>query len=625
MNRPCRDENRAQTPGRFHDKIRKLRTDRPSNLTPNIVKTMFSTPLRRPSITTVLSWLIILLPLGVYLAYLPDFGELQNNDYYHVLSRVVDSDGPKPGLEPWLQVTANEHLATVPALLYTANALWNHGNNRGLTLFALAMMAASFALLYRLLPRRIRRSPWARLLFATHLAVFIFTPVAGHNVAMGFSGTQWFLANALAMLAISLVVSRAGREGRPWIYPVLVLIGGVGALTYSTHLAVWPALLFGALVLRRPKAQIASLVVCSAVIYGFYSQRYHTPSHHPAPNTTDFGTLLSYIGTYLGSTFSGRLEIARLVGWTGLLATIGIWISTLIPAPRATRIEAAPWMMIGLYGLVNAVGTAVGRSGMGIEQALASRYASLPGFFWLSSGVLGVLLWQRRQLPLPHRKWMVAICLGGWLLLVHASYKRGVVVLDSFASRASLQRIATLAMRRGYPDVDIVRRCVTPDIPTLVRQLRALRILRHVPFDQKLPPLLPRQVASDRLSSEPHPEARGFFQDLQILPDHPMVRVEGWAWNAKAPVMEVLLIDSQGNVRGELLTGIHRAWEARTFGPSALTSGWAGYVNGDLLVRQLDVYIRVAGDRRFYPLPRTQNLRDKVRILSQRSARANPR
>ncbi len=573
-----------------------------------------------PSVATLLTWVVILLPLGLYLSYLPDFGELQNNDYYYVLSRVMDGDGPKPGLEPWLRVTANEHLATVPALIYSANALWNHGNNRALTAFALTMMAVVFTLLYRLLPRRIRRDHWLRLAFATHLAIFVFTPVAGHNVAMGFSGTQWFLANALAMAAISLLVSRRGRENRPSLYALLLLAGGVGALTYSTNMSVWPALLFGALALRRPRAQVVGLLLCAGLIYFFYSQRYYTPSHHPTPNTRDTSTLLSYIGTYLGSSFSGRVEMARLLGWVGLLLAPSLWLWVLFRVKRSTRIEAAPWLMVGAYGLVNAIGTAVGRSGMGIEQALASRYATLPGFFWASTGVLFALLWQRRAIPLPRGKAMVVAGLAAWLFLAHATYKRGVVVLDSFASRASLQHVATLAMRRGYPDVAIVRRCVTPGIPTLVQQLRHLRALEHVPFDQKLPPVLPRRVAPFRLSREPHPEARGFFQDLHPLERHPMVRVEGWAWNESAPVMEVLFIDSQGNVRGELLTGIHRAWEARVLGRHALRSGWAGYVERGRLLGDLKVYIRVAGDRTFYPLPQTQNLRDKLRLLEKPSS-----
>lgn len=584
------------------------------------MKSNLSRAFRQLSLSSLLAWVVILLPLGLYLSYLPSFGELQNNDYYYVLSRVMDSDGPKPGFEPWLRVTANEHQATVPALIYAANTLWNHGNNRALTAFALTMMAVVFALLYRLLPRRIRRNPWLRLAFASHLAIFAFTPVAGHNVAMGFSGTQWFLANVLAVGAISLLVSRQGREGRPSLYALLLLAGGVGALTYSTNMSVWPALVFGALILRRPRAQVVSLLLCAGLIYFFYSQRYYTPSHHPDPNTRDASTLLSYAGAYLGSTFSGRVEIARVVGWIGLLATSSLWLWVLFRVPRPARIEAAPWMMVGAYGLVNAIGTAVGRSGMGIEQALASRYATLPGLFWASAGVLLALLWQRRAIPLPRGRAMVVAGVAVWLLIAQASYKRGVVVLDSFASRASLQRIATLAMRRGFPDVAIVKRCVTPDIPTLVKQLRHLRALEHVPFDHKLPPLLPRHVAPFRLSKKPHPEARGFFQDLQPLEGHPMVRVEGWAWNEEAPVMEVLFVDSQGNVRGELLTGIHRAWEARVLGRQALRSGWAGYVERARLTRDLKVYIRVAGDRTFYPLPQTQNLRDKLHLLSRHSS-----
>ena len=47
---------------------------------------------------------------------------------------------------------------------------------------------------------------------------------------------------------------------------------------------------------------------------------------------------------------------------------------------------------------------AVSRSGFGVEQATASRYATLPALFWMSTLVLTVLYVRQLQPTVPESK-----------------------------------------------------------------------------------------------------------------------------------------------------------------------------------------------------------------------------
>ena len=74
-------------------------------------------PQAKPAVATSILWTFILLPLFVYLVFLPAFGSLQNNDYYYILGRLIEGDGFSKDAKLWLTVKSNEHRATVPALI----------------------------------------------------------------------------------------------------------------------------------------------------------------------------------------------------------------------------------------------------------------------------------------------------------------------------------------------------------------------------------------------------------------------------------------------------------------------------------------------------------------------------
>ena len=569
-----------------------------------------------------LVWTLILAPLLLYLSYLPRFGYLQNNDYYTVLHSVLDGEQFSRDPMVWIGVKANEHLALFPSLIYAANALLNHGNNRALTLFTLTLMAWVFTMLYRRLPEAEREDPGLRIFFGLSLSAFAFTPVAAHNVAMGFSGTQWFLANALSMTAVALFTTRGAAAGagdwRSWftLYGTLLVLGVVGVFSYTTSLCVWPALLLGVFWLGLSWRHLVGLVVCGLFCVGLFLWFYETLAYHPEHNTRDWLGLAKYMAVYFGSPFTENLRLAKVLALLGALTAGALHLGVLRGPLRDQRRLLAPWLMVQVYALGSALGTAVGRSNFGQEQALASRYATLPGLFWAALFVsLGLLALRSRPSAFGGRR-LMALFLAGllWLVLLGSTFIRGLGVMDSFAARASRQQVTTLMLLRGYGETELLRLTLTsyPRGVWLVHD--ALKAMGHVPFDRTLPEPEPRQIERARLQPTRPPELQGYWQNLYPVEETPeKVRVRGWAYGEGRRVEDVVLADDAGKVHGELIVGIERPWVAKTSG--VRPTGWEGYVTREALLSGLTAYARWEGDPAWYPLKRGGKLDDELEEL----------
>lgn len=576
-------------------------------------------------LSRVASWALILFPLWVYLFFVPRFGYLQNNDYYTILGSVLEGEQFSRDPGTWIWVKANEHLALVPTLIYTANILLNHGNNRALTLWTLLLMGVVFTLLYRHLPEEIRARPGPRIVFGLSISMFAFTGVAAHNVAMGFSGTQWFLANVLAMTAMTLLV-RLGDQGKPFqLYGGLFLCGLVGVFSYTTHLTVWPALLVGVYLLDLRPRHYLGLALCGLVFCGVFLMGYEKLSYHPEHNTRDWLGLAKYMAAYFGSPFTMKLRLAKILALAGALAAGWLLFSVSFGSLRPLRRELAPWLMVQIYALFSSLGTAVGRSNFGQDQALASRYATLQGLFWAALFVsLGLVAWRHRERVQRWPRSALIGCAVLWLALQVATFARGWPVLESFAARASRQDVTTLMLLRGYHETEMLRLTLTSYPRGVWNVHDALVALDHVPFDRTIPEREPRQIDPGLLrTTRPEPR-QGYFHTLLPVQDNEgWVRVQGWAHSPEEEVEEVILVDAGGMTRGELVTGILRRGASQKLGRRMRPVGWEGYVEAEHLLRGLKAYARWSGDPAYYPLKDGGSLEeqlDELRMLHTGSA-----
>ncbi len=559
-------------------------------------------------------WVIILLPLGVYLFFVPGFGAAQNNDYFGSITSLLGAEASlSERVEQFVFARSNEHRIAVPMLVYAANLALAAGSNRPLSAFAVAMMLVVFVLLYRCLPPPATATAARRIFFGLVLACFAFTPVAAHNIAMGFSGTMWFLANAAFVGGLAVLVKRGRDAGVLGLVPV-ALLGVVGLFSYSTSLAMWPALVIGALCLGLSWRQHAALLVMALASYGYYFTTYATPGHLPSPNTGNPRAAIEFFGIYLGGIYTTDLVTARWIGWCGAVAFVML-VVVVVARRRDHLAVLAPWLSIMTFGLVNAVGTSIGRSNFSAQMGVASRYATLPGLFWAGLLVAMGCLWvvrdgdrslataarsSHRRTTLPAvapvlAMVAVSVVAGG---LIAAMYGRGLPLLEAFVDRAHNQRLAVLALIRGHNDIDALR-MLTPAPAEAWRSRDVFIRLGHYPFDR--PPAQPPATLAPLGSALPTGLLGGVLSRARTAEG--TIRPTGWASTAPGTprITDWAVADAEGHTVGALIGEL-----PTPRGGASMTdqrfAGWGGYAIG-IDPQALRVFVRLEADPAWYPLP----------------------
>lgn len=547
-------------------------------------------------------WLVVLLPALLYLAFLPHFGALQNNDYFgSILTYLGTEGGFAAHAERYVQARSNEHRIALPMLVYDLNYRLSRGSNRPLSALAVALMGIVFVLLYRLLPLAARQPPVHQAAFGLLVAAFVFTPVAAHNVAMGFSGIMWFMSNVMFISALVVLVRRGPEGGLAALWPI-AFFGALGLFSYSTSLSMWPALVVAALCLRLGWRKITLLTAFAILAYGYYFATYATMRGQPGPNTDDPGAALAFFGIYLGGIFTRDTALATWIGWGGALLALALVVFVLVRR-RALLPRLAPWLAIQAFGVSNAAGTAIGRSNFGDQMAVSSRYATLPGFFWAGLLLSAAVLSLERALAARRRRVALCAVFAVFLALAVPMYVRGVALLEAFANRALFQRLAELALVRGYYD-SYAMHAVTPVVEEFWRARGPLIRLGHHPFDRPHPP--PADSAIAPRAAKPHPALRGAMTGVSRTEDGTL-RPVGWSLAERAhgdgPGIEAMaVVDAAGRPVGELILGLPTPAEARRAGVQDPHTGWAGYARG-VAPEGLRIYARLSGDPRWYPLP----------------------
>lgn len=544
--------------------------------------------------------LALLAPALLYLARLPAFPTLPHNDYYVILSDLLDGEHLSHDPVRWLTVRSNEHRVTIPCLLYAANIALTRGHNWVLSAIALASMAAVAASLYRLLPADLRRAP-AALAFAVPIGLFAFTPVAAHNVFLGFSGTMWLLSNAFAIGAMALLVH--GQERESVAGPIA--LGALGAFTYSTNYSLWPCLVAGALLLPGRRRRALVLAVAAAVVLFVAVSGYHKPEYHPDPVKSP-RPLLQFLGAYLGSPLALEAGTARILGWLGLAWAAGLGVVTL-KADGERRRDLVPWAMVALFALGNGMGTAVGRAGFSIGMALSPRYATLPSMFWVSLFVAtGLLAWRWRPEQAGRRRAAIAGLASLFVVATIGHERRGAVEIDKEVLKARGQKVAAAAFVYQVADRDLLAPVTLwPEhVPLIAGYLARIG---HRPFAGA--PLFPAPTPIDPSLVAPADDklVSGRFEALRVPSASAaqaarLVRIEGWAKPVASDLAELAVVDGQGVRQPALFVyGVDSDGISRRH-PTGVRTRWSGLLQIDCRTESLALWGRLEGERLFRPL-----------------------
>jgi hypothetical protein len=573
----------------------------------------------------------ILIPASYILYLISQAGDLSNFDYWWMTWNFYSVEGFSTNPFNWI-FRANEHFVLIPAIIYGLNIAVTQGSNIGLCLVAWFLAWIQCHVLIALLPLNLRRFPLQFISLLLCISIFNFTPAAAHNWMRGFSGVHWIIANLFVICSIFCLQSYATvllnkREALPpdihsqaepgneflgavppcppphlqnkWVIGSIVF-GVLGCISYSTPLALWPILCAAAVVLQFPRRITYLYFIASIAVIGIYFLTYKTPSHHPSLTKINPLKTLEYIPTYLGGIFSENIIVASIIGIIGLIAVtgfVGYWLFVKKVVKRSypvgNRADWLPWLSIQLYTLQTALMAAVSRSGFGVEQATASRYATLPALFWMSTIVLTVL-WVRELQPTPRiqGRWLTPLFAVATVAII-LMYGVGGETAMAIARRATYQPLVALSLQLGITDVTLIKDRVGNRPAAFIGLIDALKTNNLVPFNRDIKKhnfcaALATKIDPNLLSA-PKDGVPGYFDTVTKLAPK-AARVTGWVGDPENNVKCIAILNQENVVRGFAMSGFPRPDLVNLFGPSYEFAAWRGYIQTSPTDKLLTAY-----------------------------------
>lgn len=533
----------------------------------------------------------IIIPASYILYLISQAGDLSNFDYWWMTWNFYSVDGFATNPLNWI-FRANEHFVLIPAIIYALNIVITQGSNIGLCVFAWFLALIQCHVLIALLPLKFSRFPVQFIFIIFAISIFNFSPAAAHNWMRGFSGVHWIIANLFVICAIFCLQSYAKNLSVTAVQPPSlsslqdkwvigsIIFGILGCISYSTPLGLWPILCAAAIVLRFPRQVIYLYFGVSIAVVGTYFLTYKTPAHHPSLTKINPLKFIEYIPTYLGGIFSENIAIASIIGIIGLIAVtsfVGYWLF----GKKSDRTEWLPWLSIQIYTLQTALMAAVSRSGFGVEQATASRYATLPALFWMSTIVLTVLWVRQSQLtPRIQTRWLTSL-LGITTIAIVLMYGVGGDIASAIAQRATYQPLVALSLQLGITDVTLIKEKVGNRPAAFIGLIDALKTHNLVPFNRDIKQqnfCAPLDTKIDpNLLSAPKDGVPGYFDIITKLAPS-AGRVIGWIGDPENNVKCIAILNQENVVRGFAMSGFPRPDLVNLFGPSYASAAWRGYI-----------------------------------------------
>ena len=272
-----------------------------------------------------------------------------------------------------------------------------------------------------------------------------------------------------------------------------------------------------------------------------------------------------------------RVPVAGVVGAIGL--AVWLWLAWRRLPARATA-PPAQLVLLTLAGFVagTCLLTGMGRLRLGLEFAMASRYATPVLAFWIS---IVLLLAARVRSDGKSLAFVMAVSLP-LALLMAASEGKNVQIGTLWASQRAA---ATPALLADLPDNRLLT-FLYPDPSKPLRKSIALREARSSVFVDAWAGWLGTPL-SDHVTATDNTQCQGTFDRSMLLTDAPALqswRAVGQVWTRAnaAPLERLVLVDSIGRVVGYGIGGLDLAALGIAGSPAhATATGWVGAYKQD--------------------------------------------
>lgn len=409
-----------------------------------------SAAVRRGRRVALVAWVLALLPLA-YLSGLSYrcYVDAPFSDEWELVRLVEKLDQSTLSVRDlWAQ--HNEHrplfgLVILLALIRTT--AWNVGAEVAANVVAGAGIFIALAWsLVAYWPREERVPFWLIPL----LSVLVLSPSQYENWLWGWQVI--ILLTVLAAVAgLSLV---AGGSSWPRVATALAC-GVVATYSFAVGLLYWvvgPIALWSAPP-NQKRSRIAAWALAGTATIASYFYDYHSNPGHPSwlanfASFERFGVFLLFILKFLGTGLvSGHATAAAVAAAAGL--GLFVWLAGRLThrSPSSPAVVLA--VSLGLFALLGAVMTGLGRAGFGSNQPTAPRYVTISVLFWAGIMILAALPGARTTSSGERAR---ASSLGLWA-------RRGVLTLVLISSVANA-RSGTKASLARYEHLRPARRAL---------------------------------------------------------------------------------------------------------------------------------------------------------------------
>ncbi|MBD2305291.1 hypothetical protein H6G17_07165 [Chroococcidiopsis sp. FACHB-1243] len=311
-------------------------------------------------------------------------------------------------------VQHNEHRILFPKIIYTSLAFVSKWNIRYESYFSVFLVAITFLVFYKISTLNAKRN----LHISKHLTniltcILLFSIVQYENWLWGFQ-LAWFLVNTCLAIAV-LIISLSNK------YPKRLYLAAIPCSIASfslahgllTWLAVIPSIVSIKGNARQKKTRITIWLLLFLVNFVAYFINYHKPNHHP---TTLFFlknplATLHYFFTLLGTPLIYKAILPTLAG----IIFFGVFLFLTFHFVKKTNftlnidLEVASWISIGLFAILFAFVTTLGRAGYGVGHAMSVKYIT-------SSILLIISTIHLLQIFLSNNSFIIGIVIGLFLM-----------------------------------------------------------------------------------------------------------------------------------------------------------------------------------------------------------------
>lgn len=358
----------------------------------------------------------------------------------------------------------NEHRILFPKIIMLLLARWSNWNI--FLELCTNIVLAFFTLLFLLfiLHDTLKTVPAWLKIFASLL---VFSMAQYENWMWG-----WQIQMFLSVLGSVMAIWAANKwQGKSPGLTIAILSAILSSYSFSTGLAIWPALLVLFLMQKKWKMRHIIILVISCIgTILFYYHKY-TPSTTNAPLSLYFHHPLIYIRyvlTYLGSSLSLSPSTSFVTALIFLILLL-LAIFNIGRLDKSKLCDFASWPALIIYVLLAACVTGLGRAGIGWQQAASSRYTTISSLLPLSVGVLLYYSAKLHSEIKPKKLFKNAIfttvIVSAFLISYIGCYRSGVQILKNRSKYINASAFCLnnpqiaddYYLVRLYPDPDVVR------------------------------------------------------------------------------------------------------------------------------------------------------------------------